>query len=218
MPKRTYGQPTPVARALDVLGERWALLIVRELLLGPKRFKELLELLPVTGTNRLAERLRELEADGVVTRRPLAGSPDVRVYDLTPLGQRLRPMLTLLSAWGTAVPLDERIDRRTARRELMTMALVYLRPRNATTGMRETYEFHVGDEVFHVVADDGTLDVRSGRSPQAAELVVTCGPRTYDRLVRGRITLRQAVAEDLASVSGDESLLDHVFAVVVQNP
>src|SRR5271166_6431137 len=92
MATRTYHQMCPVARALDVVGERWTLLIVRELLLGPKRFKERMARLPAMGTNRLSERLKMLAAQGVLQRRTLPAPADVTVYELTALGEELRPI------------------------------------------------------------------------------------------------------------------------------
>src|SRR4051794_38446488 len=100
MATRTYGQMCSIARALDVLGERWTLLVVRELLLGPKRFKDLLEILPAMGTNRLSDRLKTLQAAGVVTRRALPPPAGAQVYELTEAGQRLRPAIYCLGAWG----------------------------------------------------------------------------------------------------------------------
>src|SRR3974390_2234062 len=93
MASRRYGQMCPVARALDVLGERWTLLIVRELLLGPKRFKDLLAALPAMGTNRLSDRLAKLQDAGVIARATLPPPAGVRVYELTPSGELLRPVI-----------------------------------------------------------------------------------------------------------------------------
>src|SRR5271154_4972506 len=90
MSKRSYGEMCPVARALDVIGERWTILIVRELLLGPKRFKDLLARLPAMGTNRLADRLKGLEAAGVLAKRTLPAPAEVQVYELSDYGERLR--------------------------------------------------------------------------------------------------------------------------------
>src|SRR5215207_3932544 len=96
VPTKTYGQMCPLARSLDVLGERWTMLVIRELLLGPKRFKHLLATFPSLGANRLSERLRGLEEAGVVRKAVLPAPAGVAVYELTPLGERLRdPLVTL---------------------------------------------------------------------------------------------------------------------------
>ncbi|WP_144120439.1 winged helix-turn-helix transcriptional regulator [Catellatospora sichuanensis] len=209
MPKRMYGQVCPIARSLDVLGERWTLLIVRELLLGPRRFKELLTLLPAMGTNRLAERLQLLERSGVVVRRALPAAADVRAYELTAYGERLRPLLIELATWGAELPVDDEIDPGTARAELIALYLAERCPPEAGRGLRETYQFQVGEEVFHVSADDGGVRARSGPAPAPADLVVTCDLATFDALTRGRTP-----ATDAVTTTGDPALLDHAFHIL----
>src|SRR3954452_10567314 len=99
--KRTYGDRCGIARALDAVGERWALLVVRELLLGPKRFTDLRAGLPTLGPDVLAQRLRDLEAAGIVARRTLPPPAGSRVYELTERGQELEPVLLALGRWGS---------------------------------------------------------------------------------------------------------------------
>ena len=98
--KRSYGQYCTVARALDVVGERWTLLLVRELSTGPKRFKDLLEGLPGIATNLLAARLKTLEGEGIVRRATLPPPAGSNVYELTELGGSLEPVIVALSRWG----------------------------------------------------------------------------------------------------------------------
>lgn len=214
MPKRMYGQLCPIARSLDVLGERWTLLIVRELLLGPKRFKELLTLLPATGTNRLAERLQLLERSGVITRRTLPGAPELRAYELTAYGERLRPLLAGLAAWGAELPLDDDVDPATARADLIALYLTEHAPPEAVAGLRETYQLHVGDEIFHVTVADGAAHTHSGPAPTPPDLTLTCTLPTFDALTRGTLTPAEAVASGALTVSGDPILLDHPFHVL----
>src|SRR5215216_3549996 len=102
--KRTYGDPCGIARALDVVGERWALLVVRELLLGPKRFTDLRTGLPHVSPDVLAQRLRELDQDGVVRRRTLAPPAGSKVYELTERGRELEPVILALGRWGSSEP------------------------------------------------------------------------------------------------------------------
>jgi DNA-binding HxlR family transcriptional regulator len=219
MPKRMYGQMCPIARSLDVLGERWTLLIVRELLLGPKRFKELLTRLPAMGTNRLAERLQLLERSGVITRQALPGASEVRAYELTAYGERLRPLLADLAAWGTELPLDDDVDRDTARADLTALYLVEHVPPGAADGLRETYQLHVGDELFHVTVADGTAHARSGPAPVPADLTITCDLTTFDALARGTLTPAKALATSALTTTGDPALLDHAFRVLhLPNP
>src|SRR5688500_3200775 len=100
--KRTYGDACGIARALDILGERWALMIVRELLLGPKRFTDLRTGLPHLSADVLAQRLRHLEAAGVLTRRTLPPPTPAKIYELTASGRALEPALVELGRWGGA--------------------------------------------------------------------------------------------------------------------
>src|SRR2546421_2548446 len=100
VPKRTYKQFCPLARSLDILGERWTLLIVRNLLVGPKRYKDLLDGLPGIGTNLLAARLRELEAADIIERRVLPPPAGSAVYQLTVTGEALQPVLIAIGRWG----------------------------------------------------------------------------------------------------------------------
>src|SRR3954447_19330481 len=104
---RTYGDRCGVARALDLVGERWALLVVRELLLGPKRFTDLRAGLPQVGPDVLAQRLRELEGAGLVARRTLAPPASARVYELTARGAHLEPVILALGRFGSVAPLPD---------------------------------------------------------------------------------------------------------------
>ena len=103
MSRRSYAHYCPIARSLDVLGERWTLLIVRELLPGPRRYTDLHADLPGISTDVLASRLKEMEADGLVTRHRVAPPTPARVYELTPRGRELLPVLTALSGWGQSL-------------------------------------------------------------------------------------------------------------------
>src|SRR6202158_2146575 len=102
---RSYGDTCAIARALDVVGERWALLVVRELLLGPQRFSDLRHALPGASSNLVADRLHELEGRGVIDRRKRPAPASSWVYELTEWGQDLEPILLALGDWGLRVPL-----------------------------------------------------------------------------------------------------------------
>ena len=214
MATRSYGELCPVARALDVLGERWMLLVVRELLLGPKRFKDLLTTLPTMGTNRLADRLKKLQAAGVVVRRTLPPPAGVHVYELTESGQGLRPAIYCLGAWGSQLPAPDDIDRGTARAELVALGLAGTAAPELSAGRFETYEFHVADERFHVTATDGVVVTRSGPSPAGADLVVACDLRTFLALAAGELTPSQAVRRGDATVRGGTERLARAFRLL----
>jgi DNA-binding HxlR family transcriptional regulator len=196
----------PIARSLDVIGERWALLVVRELLLGPKRFTDLLAVLPAMGTNRLAERLKGLEADGVVAKLPPA-------YALTGRGEELRPIVLGIGAWGFGLPVDGRIDPGSARAELIALGLAAVSPPERSAGLRESYEFHVGDELFHVVADHGEVVTRSGPAADA-DLVVECDLPTFMMLADGVLAPSRALRERRARVRGAAPPFTRAFRVL----
>jgi DNA-binding HxlR family transcriptional regulator len=128
MSARSYGQLCALATALDEVGDLWALLVVRELLLGPKRFKSLAEGLPGVGTNTLAARLKQLEADGVITRETLPPPASAQVYTLTPRGHALRPVVLALVRWG-APSIGKRPVEHPIRANWLGMALeAFCRP------------------------------------------------------------------------------------------
>lgn len=196
MPNKTYGQLCPIARSLDVLGERWTLLVVRELLLGPKRFKDLLAVLPAMGTNRLSERLASLTADGVVRKSALP----MPVYELTEFGEQLRAPLIAIGLWGLKLPMDDRIEPSSARAELIALCLAGAASASASTGVQAIYEFRVGNEQLHFRVNDGRVLPRSGPSPVAADVSVACDLATFMLLALGGITAEQALLEHRAVI------------------
>jgi DNA-binding HxlR family transcriptional regulator len=154
--KRTYGDRCGVARALDLVGERWALLVVRELLLGPKRFTDLRAGLPHVGPDVLAQRLRELEQAGVVRRRTLAPPAGSRVYELTERGQGLEPVVLALGRWGSVAPFPPGDADIGADAFVIALKTLFDPGRD---GAPARYELRLGDRVFALEVGDGRLDV-----------------------------------------------------------
>lgn len=181
MSGRTYGQNCGVARALDLLGERWTLLIVRELFLGPRRYRDLLEALGGIGTNLLAARLKALEAAGIVRRTALAPPAGAAAYELTPDGEALEPMVEELALWGYArIPREDNEDRFRAAWIALTMRAVLAREGgDVPDGL---YAFEVGDERLWVRVADGRATVRLGGPPLAPDLTLRCDLPTFLRL------------------------------------
>jgi DNA-binding HxlR family transcriptional regulator/putative sterol carrier protein len=203
-----------IARALDVLGERWTLLVVRELLLGPKRFKDLLAALPAMGSNRLGDRLKTLQAAGVVAKRMLPAPAAVNVYELTESGRELRAAIYCLGAWGAQLPLPRGIDPDTARAELIAFGLAAASPAQLSSERSETYEFHVGEECFHVAATRGEVAAHSGPAPVAADLLVECDLHTFLALATGELKPPQAIRLGLARIRGEPSLFVRAFKIL----
>lgn len=219
MPNKTYGQLCPIARALDVLGDRWTLLLVRELLLGPKRFKELLATLPAMGTNRLSERLAMLVENGVIRQTTQPLSSTTPAYELTELGEQLREPLVSLGLWGLSLPIDERIEPSSARAELIALCLSGAHDAATSSKLRESYEFHVATEVFHIEVNDGTLRARSGISPVDVAIKVQCDVDAFTDLVLGEISPSRALREHRVTLlQGEKTAFTRAFSVLRYKP
>lgn len=202
----------PLARSLDVLGERWTLLIVRELLLGPKRFKDLVDTLPALGPNRLTTRLRGLEEAGVVRRATLPPPAGVAVYELTERGEGLREPLTALGRWGLGLPPSPEVDPKTTRVDLIALSVSSVVAPEKLVGLKEIYEMHVGRETFHVEIADGRMRTRSGPAPVRPDLEVTCRVRTFLKLIFGGTHALDAVQSgDLQVAVGSDDVVERAF-------
>jgi DNA-binding HxlR family transcriptional regulator len=168
---RTYGERCGVARALDLVGERWALLVVRELLLGPKRFTDLRAGLPHLGPDILSQRLRELERAGVVRRRTLPPPAAFRVYELTGRGQELEPVVIALGRWGSRAPFppgDPKLGVDSA-----VLALKTLFDPAAADGLSATYELRLGEHRFRLRVADGRFEAARGSAEEPDAVIET---------------------------------------------
>jgi len=201
MAQPSYMQFCAVARALDAVGERWTLLIVRELLLGPRRYTDLLNGLPGASPNVLAERLKKLEELEIVARRRLPPPAASVVYELTALGLGLAPVLTELLRWGLNF-LTERRAGEAVRLEHLLLALRSVADPAATVGLSESYEFRVEEHTFHVLAADGTVSLEPGPAPDPAATFTT-DLATLAAIGAGRLPARQALAEGRLKLDGD---------------
>jgi DNA-binding HxlR family transcriptional regulator len=201
---KRYGQVCPLARALDVVGERWSLLIVRELVLGPQRYRDLLDGLPGIPTNLLATRLSHLRAAGVVSKRTLPPPGVATVYELTEAGRALRPALAELRAWGAryaAPPIGSDAVR-------PGWALLSASQRPTALPAGRVCELHVEGEVFQLGAAGPNLSVHGGPA-SAPDAVVTLTTETLYRLMSGHTPPgRQTV------VVGDREIADHALATL----
>lgn len=193
---KRYGQQCPLARALDVVGERWSMLVVRELLLGPRRYTDLLGNLPGVPTNLLAGRLKELQAAGVVARRVLPRPAAVTVYELTEAGRALRPVLAELRAWG------QQYGSAPAEADAVRPAWVLLSAAGRPTALPDdqTCELRIGTESFHLGADGSRITIQGGPAP-APDATITMPPDTLYRLTVARTTPTRAARQ--STVDGD---------------
>jgi DNA-binding HxlR family transcriptional regulator/putative sterol carrier protein len=194
--KRAYHQYCGLASALDVLGERWTLLIVRELLLGPRRYSDLLADLPGLGTNLLADRLKFLVDKGVI--RQCLSRP---AYELTEAGALLRPVVLDLTRWGFGFTPDKSTVDAVRPRWGFLAAESRLRAERAGD-VDEVYEFHVDDEVFRIEVQDGEVRAAAGKAPDAASVVATADAVTLVRLGAGQMSAEDALAAGELTMSG----------------
>ncbi len=214
--KRTYGDSCGVARALDLVGERWALLVVRELLLGPKRFTDLRTGLVQLGPDILSQRLRELEQAAIVRRRTLAPPAGSRVYELTDRGRELEPVVLALGRWGSRAPFPPG-DRRLGVDASM-LALKTMFAPAAAAGLTATYELRLGDQRFAARVRDGTLELARGEVP-APDAVITTDPGTLAAVLwHGRALADAQAAGDLAIDGGVAAVRRFLALFAVPQP
>lgn len=189
--RRSYDQTCSLASGLDVLGERWTLLLVRELLLGPQRFSDLLDSLEGIGPNTLATRLRGMEADGLVGKRRLPAPAASTVYELTERGRALEPVLLEVARWGREL-LPAHPDE--LHPGWVAFGLKIAFDASGAEGVDLTCELRVDGEAYVVAIRGGRLDVTRGEQPGADARIETDGVTLY-KLGNGELDLRAAIAD-----------------------
>jgi DNA-binding HxlR family transcriptional regulator len=194
---RSYGDQCGVARSLDVIGERWALLIVRDLLLGPKRFNDLMAGLPGASPNVISQRLRELTGHGVIRQRDLGPPARVRVYELTDWGRELEPVILHLGQWGTRAPLPE--GAHLGGLDSLVLAMKAAADPAAVNGR---YELHVGADTFAVDGTSGSVRVRRGAADDPGATVTT-DAGTFCAVALGQRPIADAVESGDLHLAGD---------------
>jgi DNA-binding HxlR family transcriptional regulator len=202
MRDRSYNQYCGLAYALDIIGERWTILILRELIAGPRRFTDLLEGLPGISTNLLSERLKSLERQGLLVRRTLPPPAGSTVYELTPLGLGLENTLIELGRWGSQFvpPSLGEASLLNAGSYALTLK-TFFRP-ELSKGVNEMYELHIDDEVLQVHIDEGEIQVRQGEALNP-DMVLYADMPTYLGLLTGRIKPDEAASTGLVKIDGN---------------
>ncbi len=212
MKTKSYNQYCGLAYALDVVGERWTILIIRELVAGPRRFKDLLAGLPEISTNLLSDRLKHLEQQGVIHRRTLPPPAGSTVYELTKLGRGLEPMLIELGKWGSQFVPETPGDAAVLHVGSYALTLkTFFRPELAR-GLDETYALQIDGEVLQVRIHDGALDVGPG-DPRSAVMILRTDMPTYLALLAGKIAPGEALAQGLIGVEGNEEALERFLGI-----
>lgn len=209
---RRYGDGCAIATALDYVSERWALLVVRELLLGPKRFTDLQDGLPGAGPKVLAQRLRELESGGVVRRRTLPPPASSQVYELTEWGAQLDGIVVALGHWGAGAP-EPSADHVGADSAMIRLRSFFSpQPERPWTA---TYEMRLGRYRFTIrVADGHLVDMSRGEPHDRPDTIIDTDPDTLSRILGVDRALTKAINDGRLTITGDNQAGQRLFDAV----
>ncbi|WP_284748726.1 winged helix-turn-helix transcriptional regulator [Amycolatopsis sp. RTGN1] len=205
---RTYGQFCGLARALEIVGERWSLLVIRDLMLGPKRFDDLQHTLPRIPVSILTSRLNELEETGVIRRRVLSQLEAGVVYELTEYGCELDHIVLDLSLWGArSLNYPKPDDVFTLDAAILSLYTTF--QEEAATGVHVNYELHHfgGEMIVHAMVDDGALKASAGSLPAADLVIEPQGPAMLD-LLNGKLSAQDAISGGKVRLEGDPAHLE----------
>jgi DNA-binding HxlR family transcriptional regulator len=200
---RTYADACGAAHALDLVGERWALLVMRELLLGPKRFGDLRHDLPGISANVLTQRLEELEAKGIVVRRKLPPPVSVQVYELTPWGYESEPVFVALGRWATRSPLHDPRLPLSAVSLILSFRTLFAADR--AFGLDARFGLAIGGETYLAHVGRGRLAIARGRV-EAADATFTGAATAIAAAVYGGVPLADLEASGALKIAGDRAL------------
>ncbi len=210
MKKRLYRQFCALAFALDIIGERWTLLIIRELLAGPRRFKDLEDGLSGISTNLLAERLKSLEQQEIVCRRVLPPPAGASVYELTPLGRALEKSILELGRWGSRfLPTALGSNALPSVGSLALAIKAFCRPER-TQAVGETLELHIDNEILQVSVKRGEVQVQQGAA-LGPDVVLYTDVQSFLGMFTGQTKPDEAISRRLARVEGDRAALNRFF-------
>ena len=204
---RSYGQYCGLAKALDVVGDRWTLLIVRELLIGESRYTDLLKGLPGIATNLLASRLEEMEQAGLVSREALPPPAATTVFRLTPRGEALRPVVRALGEWAGPLMTGRAKDECARTRWMVLPAQFYLQDR-LPKDKPVAIQINGGDESMVIESRDGRVKARTGVI-EDPDLTLNGSPELALGIMMGRLTAADAKTRGL-KIQGDERLLQRL--------
>jgi DNA-binding HxlR family transcriptional regulator len=208
--ERSYGQYCGLASALDLVGERWTLLIVRELMTGPKRYSDLADGLPGIGTSLLAKRLAKLESIGVAQRRLLPPPAATTVYELTSAGDELGRALGPLITWGLRHAVPEKPGDRKFDAAWSVIGFTHPTQPVSLAGVEATYEFRIGDSSALLHVHDGRAEPLPPGT-RAPDAVISMDPATVAALGAGRCTFGEAAVDGRITIDGDQ---DAVAALI----
>jgi DNA-binding HxlR family transcriptional regulator len=209
--KRSYGDRCGIARALEVVGERWALLVVRELLLGPKRFGDLRHGLPKIGPDVLSQRLRDLEQAGVIAHGQLPPPISAKVYELTARGRELEPVLLALGRWGSEVAFPADASAFSPDSMVLALKTLFSARAAATEDVFDSaYELRLDDQPFVLRPTAALLEVRRGEVPQPAA-IIAAAPATLARVLWHGASLEDELRAGEIRIDGDRASAERLF-------
>jgi DNA-binding HxlR family transcriptional regulator len=201
--RRRYDDACGTAHALDLIGERWALLVMRELMLGPKRFSDIRADLPGISANTLTQRLEGLEANGLVVRRRLPPPASAQVYELTEWGYEAEPIVQTMGRWATRSPAHDPTMPLSATSLMLSFRTMGDRAR--MKGLKGKIGFRIGEESFMVTIADGRMQAERG-AVAGADLVLTGAATAIAGAVYGGVPIAALEAEGALAVEGDRAL------------
>jgi DNA-binding HxlR family transcriptional regulator len=204
-----------LAKALDLVGERWTMLIIRELSFGPRRFSDLVEGLPGISTAVLTERLNRLEDARLIIRRTLPPPAASKVYALAKDGQELGRAIVPLAAWGVRILAANRRKRTEAFRP--AWGLLFLRETfdaSSARGVHDVYEFHIDDSVISVFVDDGEMQMIEGQSPRPVDVEIHVDESTFIDVGVGRLRGRDAIRQGKLRLVGSVAALRRYSSII----
>ena len=212
----SYAQLCGVATALDVIGDRWSVLVVRDLLLGPLRFGDLADGLPGIGTNTLSARLKQLETLNVIARRAAPLPERGTVYELTPYGRELEPIVMALGRWG-ARSMGRLPAHTVSRSRWLVAAMLAFHDPTRVVSTPRTWELRLTDGPFTVHAEGTALSITAGPTVDP-DSVVTASDENLHRLLTGQVTPTSAVADGSVRVTGGVRSLPALLALFDFSP
>jgi len=201
--RRRYDDACGMAHAMDLIGERWALLVMRELMLGPKRFRDIRADLPGISANTLTQRLEGLEEAGLVTRRLLPPPASAQVYELTEWGYQSKPIMGALGRWATRSPLHDPTQHISG--ASLMLSFQAMNNPAITCAMNAVIGFRLGRETYVVRMKDGAIDAARGEADDA-DFTFVGEPRAVAGAVYGGVALAALEADGALKIEGDRAL------------
>jgi len=212
---KVYGQYCGLAKALDLVGERWTMLIVRDLAFGPRRFSDLLECLPGISTSVLNERMTRLERERLIVRRTLPPPAASKVYELSERGRELARALVPLAAWGIRILAANRRKRTEAFHP--TWPFLFMRETFDAASARDVhdvYEFHIDDSLITVMVDDGEMQVIEGQIDRPVDVEVHVDATTFIDVGVGRVRGKDAMRKGKLRLVGNEAAIHRYLSII----